>query len=144
MFDPSGLKHRYVKLVAWDGLWVNYWTETVPKQTLEDGNSPRSEGSLSPLALDASNMEVQGGEEGKKERKKQKKAKPSPSRHFVVLPTGLGQILGGGEMWEKVHVHAVENEVEAHCGLFIHEQNVEYAKLVERVGQRIEDWCTRL
>ncbi|KAJ7624445.1 hypothetical protein FB45DRAFT_83027 [Roridomyces roridus] len=29
MFDPSGLKDRYTRLVAWPGgVWVNYWTHT--------------------------------------------------------------------------------------------------------------------
>jgi hypothetical protein len=28
MFDPSGLRDRYKRLVHWDGKWVNYWTIT--------------------------------------------------------------------------------------------------------------------
>ena len=33
MFDPLGLKTRYGQLVEWQGgLWVNYWTQTVPRQ----------------------------------------------------------------------------------------------------------------
>ena len=32
MFDPLGLKTRYAHLVEWrGGLWVNYWTQTVPR-----------------------------------------------------------------------------------------------------------------
>jgi len=39
MFDPTGLKERYARLVAWQGgKWINYWTETVPKP-LESGGT---------------------------------------------------------------------------------------------------------
>jgi hypothetical protein len=32
MFDPSGLKVRYAKLVGWQGgMWINYWTQTNPQ-----------------------------------------------------------------------------------------------------------------
>jgi len=32
MFDPLGLKSRYAHLAEWQGgLWVNYWTQTVPR-----------------------------------------------------------------------------------------------------------------
>ena len=32
MFDPLGLKSRYAHLAKWQGgLWVNYWTQTVPR-----------------------------------------------------------------------------------------------------------------
>lgn len=33
MFDVPELKDRYAKLVRWDGLWVNYWTETIPRDS---------------------------------------------------------------------------------------------------------------
>ncbi|KAJ4490331.1 hypothetical protein J3R30DRAFT_3653678 [Lentinula aciculospora] len=65
-------------------------------------------------------------------------------RHFVVLPTGLGAILGGGDHWERVVIGGVDDEVAAHCGLFIPEQNLEYTKLVERVGLRIMEWCDKV
>ncbi|RDB17313.1 hypothetical protein Hypma_001663 [Hypsizygus marmoreus] len=78
----------------------------------------------------------------KKEQKAlSKKAKGSPGRHFIVLPTGLGQVLGGGDRWERVLIGGVEDEVAAHCGLFIRGQNLDYDGLVERVGTRILGWC---
>lgn len=76
-------------------------------------------------------------------KKKDARSQPT-SRHFVVLPTGLGAVLGGGEKWEKVRIDGVEDEVAAHCGLFIRDQNLEYDALVERVGQRVLQWCERL
>ena len=79
----------------------------------------------------------------KRERADSKLKQPT-TRHFVALPTGLGAILGGGEKWEKVRIDGVEDEVGAHCGLFIRDQNLEYEALVERVGQRVLRWCERL
>ncbi|TRM61051.1 hypothetical protein BD626DRAFT_502537 [Schizophyllum amplum] len=67
--------------------------------------------------------------------------KEQKPRHFVVLPTGLGQILGGGERWESVPIAGVEDEVAAHCGLFIRGQNMDYDGLVARVGRKVMDWC---
>ncbi|KAJ3893839.1 hypothetical protein GG344DRAFT_86973 [Lentinula edodes] len=72
------------------------------------------------------------------------KEKAKGERHFVVLPTGLGAILGGGDHWEQVVIAGVDDEVAAHCGLFIPEQNIDYAKLVERVGLRIIEWCHKV
>ncbi|KAJ3865995.1 hypothetical protein EV359DRAFT_72092 [Lentinula novae-zelandiae] len=72
------------------------------------------------------------------------KDKVKGERHFVVLPTGLGAILGGGDHWEQVVIGGVDDEVAAHCGLFIPEQNIDYAKLVERVGLRIIEWCHKV
>lgn len=71
-------------------------------------------------------------------------AKTKSGKHFIVLPTGLGQVLGGGEKWEKVVIAGVEDEVAAHTGLFIPEQNVEYDALVDRVGRTILKWCATL
>jgi hypothetical protein len=67
-----------------------------------------------------------------------------PGRHFIVLPTGLGQVLGGGEKWEKVTIAGVEDEVAAHCGLFIKGQNLEYEAFVDRVGKRVLQWCEQM
>ncbi|THV02250.1 hypothetical protein K435DRAFT_775738 [Dendrothele bispora CBS 962.96] len=39
MFDPTGLKERYTRLVAWNGLWTNYWTITVPGSKGEPNES---------------------------------------------------------------------------------------------------------
>ncbi|KAJ3814610.1 hypothetical protein F5876DRAFT_86316 [Lentinula aff. lateritia] len=61
-----------------------------------------------------------------------KKDKAKGERHFVVLPTGLGAILGGGDHWEQVVIGGVDNE------------NIDYAKLVERVGLRIIEWCHKV
>ncbi|KAJ3527409.1 hypothetical protein NMY22_g9800 [Coprinellus aureogranulatus] len=73
----------------------------------------------------------------------QSKSKPS-LRHFVVLPTGLGKVLGGWEHWEKVPIAGVEDEVAAHTGLFIPEHNLDYAKFVDRVAGKVIGWCTQL
>ncbi|KAK1215994.1 hypothetical protein PQX77_021395 [Marasmius sp. AFHP31] len=51
MFDPSGLANRYKRLVAWNGLWVNYWTTTYPKGGSDSSSSsPSSSRSSSPTA----------------------------------------------------------------------------------------------
>lgn len=217
MFDPSGLKDRYSRLVAWQGgVWVNYWTQTVPKLkieetldpvtddlveqkevvdndtdflrngiTAEDENMtgaaiipfepptppalpPRSSppvlGALTKSEADAAaKAERQSAKDLEKERKKAEKnrekalkkeqadakkamkaAQPKPGRHFIVLPTGLSQMLGGGENWEKVMISGVEDEVAAHCGLFIRGQNEDYDGLVERVGKKVLAWCETL
>jgi hypothetical protein len=62
-------------------------------------------------------------------------------RHFIVLPTGVGQVLGGGDKWDKVVIEGVKDEVAAHCGLFIRGQNLDYDGLVDRVGNKILAWC---
>ncbi|KAJ7118407.1 hypothetical protein C8R43DRAFT_1036210 [Mycena crocata] len=206
MFDPSGLKERYARLVAWPGgLWVNYWTQTLPRapkegegehahaklikeeeeadndvallqtgmasmSTVESADTSRSsatsQSSPSPLSLtsdDSKDAKAADKERRKlekarekelkkiqkqrakeeKQRAKEEKArnKPRPGHHFIVLPTGLGQILGGGERWEKVVIGGVEDEVAAHCGLFIRGQNLDYDGLVERVGKQVLGWC---
>ncbi|KAL1754132.1 hypothetical protein FB107DRAFT_216271 [Schizophyllum commune] len=74
------------------------------------------------------------GKEGKQRDK---------SYHFVVLPTGLGQILGGAEHWESVPIAGVDDEVAAHCGLFIRGQNLDYDGLVERVGRKVLEICDK-
>ncbi|KAI4518925.1 hypothetical protein K525DRAFT_241812 [Schizophyllum commune Loenen D] len=77
------------------------------------------------------------GKQGEKEGKRDK------SYHFVVLPTGLGQILGGAEHWESVPIAGVDDEVAAHCGLFIRGQNLDYDGLVERVGRKVLEICDK-
>lgn len=217
MFDPSGLKSRYSLLVAWQGgLWVNYWTQTVPKQPTEGEVDPitnellkqrevvdndaallhagvapvieESRESVSSIpnqpstspsppiysvptksqAEEATKAERQAIKSLEKERKQAEKSrektlkkeqkqreasvknarkaeqvknKVTPGRHFIVLPTGLGQVLGGGEKWEKVLIGGVDDEVAAHCGLFIRGQNLDYDGLVSRVGNKIMGWC---
>ncbi|KAJ7766350.1 hypothetical protein DFH07DRAFT_352200 [Mycena maculata] len=232
MFDPSGLKERYARLVAWpSGLWINYWTQTSqrpPKEgehakkmdkeeeeadndvaLLQTGMTSMStvesyataETSLSPApsfsapsfastatsqstasastipspvsptststssdakalarAADkerkAEEKERRGLEKARekelktiqKQRVKEEKVEKARSKgkhghHFIVLPTGLGQILGGSEKWEKVVIGGVDDEVAAHTGLFIRGQNLDYEGLVERVGKRVLGWC---
>jgi hypothetical protein len=80
----------------------------------------------------------------KEEKGKEKDKKTRGTHHFIVLPTGLGQVLGGGEKWEKVLIKGVEDEVAAHTGLFIPSQNLDYDGLVERVGAKVLGWCERL
>ncbi|KAH7928351.1 hypothetical protein BV22DRAFT_1030835 [Leucogyrophana mollusca] len=79
--------------------------------------------------------------EGRKRGAEEKKR--SQSRHFVVLPNIISHGPTGGENWESVEIAGVDDEVAAHCGLFIPEQNLEYDALVERVGKRVLEWCDK-
>ncbi|KII91625.1 hypothetical protein PLICRDRAFT_38433 [Plicaturopsis crispa FD-325 SS-3] len=218
MFDPSGLKNRYTRLVQWDGQWVNYWTETVPRgqRVIGDGDTVRSgsgdgngvgvgeetavdndiallENGTAALhtkddtpserssdlpvpsspthgpptksdakaALKAEKSKEKAAQKAQKERdkaaRKEEKArekalkqaqkaqsKTHVARHFITLPTGLGRALGGSDKWESVLIGGVDDEVAAHCGLFIRGQNLEYEELVERVGSRVLQWCEAL
>ncbi|KDR72511.1 hypothetical protein GALMADRAFT_252627 [Galerina marginata CBS 339.88] len=239
MFDPPGLKARYSRLVEWEtegGMWVNYWTTTVPpaedshhhavetssdirkstenerldndqallmngilitpngdpshltdsskKSTSPTTNSQEDDTPEATPADDAhfgpptkseakavqkeANKQlkeeqkvVKEAEKQKKREEKQvkqeekaqakalqqqeKKAKKSKiERHFVVLPNGLGQVLGGMEKWENVPIAGVEDEVNAHTGLFIPKQNLDYEGLVDRVSNTVLGWCERL
>lgn len=259
MFDPAGLKERYSRLVEWDGLWVNYWTECLAKDEDDDERDREKEGSsekerevadndsallesqmgsvlldediqrqkeehkrlssstlpsiiieldpASPVPISSSpepgspmphgpstksetkeraktqekaskehdkaiksaskerdkaakqaskerekalkqaskerEKALKAAEKDRKKREKMSSKEPT-TRHFVMLPTGLGAVLGGGDKWERVRIDGVEDEVAAHCGLFIKDQNLEYDALVERVGQRVLQWCDRL
>ncbi|KAJ8473195.1 hypothetical protein ONZ45_g16387 [Pleurotus djamor] len=151
MFDPAGLRSRYAKLVGWQGgLWVNYWTQTKskskasPERKEAEAIDDNDEALLETGVVDPGTAKDLGVTETKdKQRadspKKEKKLKPG--RHFIVLPTGLGAILGGGENWERVLIEGVGDEVEAHCGLFIPGQNLDYQGLVERTSDRVLKWC---
>jgi len=75
---------------------------------------------------------------------KAEREKIIPAHHFIVLPTGLGRCLGGGEKWEPIQIAGVHDEVAAHCGLFINGQNLDYDGLVDRVGMRVLGWCEML
>ncbi|KAF9021486.1 hypothetical protein BDZ89DRAFT_991189 [Hymenopellis radicata] len=159
MFDPPGLKERYTTLVAWNGLWVNYWSQTVP-QGGSDGKSTQDADNDAALletgmaqqlsnSSGSSNSSVSTQDEESRLKKLQKSRekeaqKGKVARHFIVLPTGLGKVLGGGDKWEKVLVQGVKDEVGAHCGLFIRGQNLEYDAFVERVGNRVIAWCRTL
>ncbi|KAL0945826.1 hypothetical protein HGRIS_012110 [Hohenbuehelia grisea] len=99
--------------------------EKTRKKQLEKANKQRER------ALKKAARQAEGGDA----------QRMKPGRHFIVLPTGLGRVLGGSEKWEQVPIEGVEDEVAAHCGLFIPGQNLDYDGLVERVGKRILGWC---
>ena len=178
MFDPLGLKTRYAHLVEWQGgLWVNYWTQTLPRlvqnlpasgqgshitmqtsttESLLDNDNAllvngiissdvdehtAPEGTMSQTTPQdiAAKQTKQGGKSKLKEKNKQEKGK-----HFIVLPKGLGLVLGGIDKWEQVIIGGVEDEVSAHTGLFRPDQNLGYEDLVERVKTRILGWCENL
>ena len=64
--------------------------------------------------------------------------------HFVVLPNGLGDYLGGMDRWEMVPIEGVTDEVNAHLGLFFPHHNLDYPGLQARVAKRIFEWCEEL
>ena len=177
MFDPLGLKTRYANLVEWQGgLWVNYWTQTIPRHRQSQASSGQdshittqtstellldndnallvngilssdagdehtaSEETMSQTAPEDVEQQIKEAEKRKvKEKNKQEKGK-----HFIVLPRGLGHVLGGVDKWERVIIGGVEDEVSAHTGLFRPDQNLDYEDLVERVEARILGWCEDL
>lgn len=55
-------------------------------------------------------------------------------QHFITLPWS------SKERWLKVKIMGVEDEVAAHCGLFIRGQNLEYDEFVARVGRVVLGW----
>ena len=178
MFDPLGLKTRYAHLVEWQGgLWVNYWTQTVPRHVqdqLVSGQSSHvtTQTSTTELLLDNDNALLLNGiispnvgdehtapegtmsqttpqdiEKQVKQAEKNKlkgKNKQEKGKHFIVLPRGLGLVLGGVDKWERVIIGGVVDEVSAHTGLFKPDQNLGYENLVERVEARILGWCEDL
>jgi hypothetical protein len=216
MFDPIGLRERYKALVEWDGMWVNYWTESgvvnssagAGKEQRADNDAALVESGIvrpsTPSSLSSTHPDVtvvassvtaatatstaevmssiseklpsfgrltkskikesQGpvqkeskasakkdNDASKVAEKEDKAVEKQPranvklhGHHFVVLPTGLGQVLGGLQYWEKLQIAGVQDEVAAHMGLFIRSQNLDYEGSVERVGKRILSWCERL
>jgi hypothetical protein len=175
MFDPLGLKTRYADLVEWQGgLWVNYWTQTIPRHPQNQpasGQGSTTQTSTTESLLDndkalllngiiSSGDDEHTGPEGtmsqttpqdiekqikQAEKKKLKeKNKQEKGKHFIVLPRGLGHVLGGVDKWERVIIGGVEDEVSAHTGLFKPDQNLGYEDLVERVEARILGWCEDL
>ncbi|KAL5483304.1 hypothetical protein ACEPAI_8534 [Sanghuangporus weigelae] len=85
----------------------------------------------------------------RKEREKERKQGTSsarPARHFIVLPDVKyarteSLRFGSLEHWERFPILNVDDEVEAHCGLFIRSCNPRYENLVERVADVMEEWC---
>jgi len=165
MFDPVGLKDRYTRLVAWQGMWVNYWTQTVAKgeetaeadesrtnQQVADNDAALLQNNVllsSDLSTDDQQPSSSSPQRLEKQRqayvkKEEKNSNIRPGHHFVVLPTGLGEVLGGSSKWEKVLIEAAEDEVAAHCGLFIRDRNLDYEGFVDRVGKKIFGWCETL
>jgi len=55
-------------------------------------------------------------------------------QHFITLPWS------SQERWLKVRIAGVEDEVAAHCGLFIRSQNLQYDEFVARVGRVVLGW----
>ena len=160
MFDPIGLKDRYTRLVAWQGMWVNYWTQTIPKgkesaqadetrtnQQVADNDVALLQANILPPPNPSAAVQTSNGSREQREayvKSEEKKSKARPGHHFVILPTGLGEVLGGATKWEKVVIEGAADEVEAHCGLFIQDRNLDYDELVKRVGRRIFGWCEEL
>jgi len=181
VLDPSGLTARYNKLVAWNGKWVNYWTNTTPRSGPIDADSTPSdieekptgshtslqptaevEGSISSAGSSTVSLVLDDGdrtsdirieivttpEQPHKEtnknvklaKKKMRKAMKK-ARHFVVRPSIRQGGPAGADKWELVTIEGVNDEVAAHCGLFIRGQNLDCEGLIERVGQKIMDWC---
>jgi len=160
MFDPIGLKDRYTRLVVWQGVWVNYWTQTVPEgkggakadetranQQVADNDVALLQTNILPSPDPSAAAQTLNGSREQREayvKSEEKRSKARPGHHFVVLPTGFGEVLGGAKKWEKVLIEGAEDEVAAHCGLFIRDRNLDYDGLLERVGRRIFGWCEGL
>lgn len=58
-------------------------------------------------------------------------------RHFIVLPFTNSKYYS---RWQLVEIAGVDDEVQAHCGIFIRTQNLDYEAFVERVGKVIIGW----
>lgn len=98
-----------------------------------------------PRPQDTPKQNKQAGKSKVKRKNKQEKGQELKSgKHFIVLPVGVGRILGGIDKWEQVLVGGVEDEVSAHTGLFMPNRNLDYEGLVERVEAKILDWCENL
>lgn len=166
MFDPPELVDRFSRLRKWKGRWINYWTETVGDEGVEtiqrqdltrshSGIIPNSTAELELIhrsssdASSTSEMDDIGEydhneilklqQEIKEQRDYENLHKKRPPRHFIVLP--------GKEVrdsWESVKIRHAEDEVQAHCGLFIRKLNDEYDFLVSRVAGLIDYWCKDL
>lgn len=70
-----------------------------------------------------------------------KRHKPGSPHHFVVCPvTGPS---APKHLWEKVKIRGARDEVEAHCGLFLRNVNLEYVEFVGRVRGVVKEWVER-
>ncbi|KAI5118310.1 hypothetical protein M0805_006478 [Coniferiporia weirii] len=167
-FDPAGLSERYRALENWSGCWVNFWTQTparVDKASAREAEGVEDRdvqaGALPSNTADVVKYAEAGGsstrtqvnarkdaeQELRKERDHERKhGGARPARHFIVLPhrhDALSDALhfGSREKWELVPIEGVEDEVGAHCGLFIRAQNIAYEELVGRVAKKVDGWC---
>jgi len=214
MFDYSELWERYKKLERWNGVWVNFWTETVGHDETNWDNGWAQDGkwverwgtgdrralivggrgdAVSPSVVIENEFERAMKKATEKERKKREKEEskrreqeeklrlkaekqerarlkleaekaikegrepppevrvkpadsPSPNeqtstsndraspQHFITLPWS------SKDRWLKVKITGVEDEVAAHCGLFIRGQNLQYDEFVARVGRVVLGW----
>lgn len=65
------------------------------------------------------------------------KPKPTPTRS-QSLSVRLSPTTSHN--WELVRIPGAEDEVQAHCGLFIRQLNTEYELFVQRVAGRVGEW----
>lgn len=173
MFDPPGLKERYIALEHWGGPWINFWTETsangdvvynpdghVNNKVADEADKsslPNNTAEIGQFVMDNENhlsetyKHARAAEKSiRKERDAERKSKkPRPARHFIVLPHMRNACsdswhFGSRERWERVQILNAEDEVKAHCGIFIRDLNPEYDQLVKRVADIIEGWCMKL
>ncbi|KIY49194.1 hypothetical protein FISHEDRAFT_41332 [Fistulina hepatica ATCC 64428] len=168
MFDPVELVERYKRLVARvltiESTDASATSSLVPSP-LSLGSSAEKSSSQSSCLGEHERVEKEAAKQARAEEKewerqlkriqkqrvaeekalrKAEEGRSKPGRHFIVLPSGLGQVLGGADKWERVIIGGVDDEVNAHCGLFIRGKNPDYDGLVERVGQRVLSWCGKV
>lgn len=93
------------------------------RSSLSVPGSPQSSTSdLSIHSLDSRHSDASTGDVSGKRKKHHH------PHHFIVLPWTMGY------RWQGIRIAGVENEVEAHTGIFFKHQNFEYDSLVVRVG----------
>ncbi len=134
--------------------WVDNDTALIANGIIiSPGNSSSETSSVISSPSSASFPTKDVRKEGKMERswakllkadKETKNDKPKRGHHFVVLPHGIGERFGGMDKWERVEMGGVEDEVDAHLGLFISGRNFDYEGLVDKVGTKVLGWCEDL
>lgn len=72
----------------------------------------------------------------------QKHQKSQSPHHFVVRP--FREPSGFKHRWQQVKIRGAKDEVEAHCGLFIRDINLEYDHFVQRVAEITKGWVDNL
>ncbi|KAG8949852.1 hypothetical protein FRC04_008155 [Tulasnella sp. 424] len=68
------------------------------------------------------------------------KEKPGIPRHFIVIPW---ESTPSRTHWLRVPVAGSPSEVDAHCGIFFREKNLQYDEFVERVAKWVQDLCEK-